>query len=66
MKLRQPASSGKVLSQNDLADEEAAALERAASPPGWRMDGPELDCCQADAVKLLAARWRRRVERGDA
>jgi len=50
----------------DLTDEEAAALERAASLPGWRMDGPEFDRCQDAVVEMLAARWRRRVERGDA
>jgi hypothetical protein len=64
VKLRQP-DHPKTVHEGDLTDEEAAALERAASPPGWRMDGPEFDWCQDAAVELLAARWRRRVERGD-
>jgi hypothetical protein len=46
-----------------LTDEEAAALERAAAKPGWRMDGPEFARCQAAATQLLADRWRRRQAR---
>jgi hypothetical protein len=50
---------------DDLGDAEAAALERAASRPGWRLDGPEFACCQAAAEQSLAARWwcRPEVER---
>jgi hypothetical protein len=35
-----------------LTDAEAAALERAASPPGGRLDGPEFDSCQDAAEQL--------------
>jgi hypothetical protein len=46
-----------------LTDQEAAALERAVAPPGWRLDGPEFEGVEDAAVQLLASRWRRRVER---
>jgi hypothetical protein len=44
-----------------LTDEQAAALERAISRPGWRLEGPEFAGCQEAAVRLLADRWRRRT-----
>jgi hypothetical protein len=47
--------------QDGLTDSQAAALERAVSPPGKRMDGPAFNACQDRAIELLAARWRRRV-----
>ena len=46
-----------------LADAQAAALERAAVPPGFRMDGPEFAHNQAAVDRILAARWRRRQAR---
>jgi hypothetical protein len=49
-----------------LSDEQAAALEREVARPGWRMDGPEFDGLEDAAVRLLAARWRRRVERDES
>jgi hypothetical protein len=59
MKLRQPEVEIPT-SSDDLTDEEAAALERAVSRPGWRLDSPEFDGCQEAAQRLLADRWRRR------
>lgn len=45
-----------------LTDSAAAVLERAVSPPGWRLDGPEFAGNQRWVERILAARWRRRVE----
>jgi hypothetical protein len=47
---------------DERPDAEAAALERAASRPGWRMDGPEFAGAQRAVEQNLAARWWGRPE----
>ena len=42
-----------------LSDDQAAALERSVSLPGWRLDGPDWAHAQHAVVQLLASRWRR-------
>jgi hypothetical protein len=56
VKRRQPPPAP--LTTGELSDEQAAALERAASRPGWRLDAPDFN--QRAAAQILAGRWRRR------